>query len=233
MKNKDKNKASSKGKKLTVNMAGVESRGHLEDGQYPGQVEACSVEDGDKAQYIKWEFVLVGSDEDKWRGRKVYYNTSLAAQALWNLRNLLETLGVEVPDDEMELDLKSYVGLKLMLRVQNETWEGKERPKVTDFTPMEEDEGGGDEAEEETEEAGEEEEAAEEEEETAEEEEAEGDDEGDGKISADEVRELDEAELKDLVKKHKLKVDLDKYPKAAKKIGAVIQALDEKDLLAE
>lgn len=209
---------------VRVNFEGVETRAKIPDGQYHVKVDETSVEEGDKAPYIKWVFEIV--EDGKFQGRKLFYNTSLAPQALWNLRNLLETLGVETPDKETELDLDSYSDLELMVRVENEVWDGKERPKVTDFSPIEETATAGG-KEEEEEGSGEDDEAEEETEDEAEEE-AE-----DGKLTAAEVREMDDAELADLVKTNKLKLDLSKIGKRSKKIAAVIDAMEAKDLLAE
>jgi hypothetical protein len=210
--------------KVKVNFDGVETRLHVPDGLYHSKVVEASLEDGKEYQYIKWTFGLVGGQHD---GRKVYTNTSLSPNALWNLRNLLETLGVDTPDSEFELDLDSYTDLELMLRIENEVYEGKDRPKVTDYqaigAEVTDDEAPAEDAAEETEA---EEEAAEE---TAEEEAPEDD----GKLSAEEIREMDEAELKDLVRKHKLAVDFKTIVKPGKRIAAVIDAMESKDLLKE
>lgn len=245
----DKTAGKKKKNVVKVNFAGVETRAHITDGSYHAKVAAASLEDGNAAQYIKWTFEIVS--DDKANGRKLYYNTSLAPQALWNLRNLLETLGVETPDSETSLDLDGYIDLELMVRVESEVYEGKERPKVTDFTPLEEttttaEDDDEETTEEEEDEEDEEDEApakpakkpakkeepeeeAEEEEDAEEEAEEEADEEE--KLTADEVREMETDELTDLIKKHKLKVDLTKISKASKRIAAVIDALEAKDLL--
>lgn len=233
----DKNKG--KKKRIKVDFTGVETRTLLPEGQYHAKVHEISQEDGDKAPYLKWVFAVVS--DDKTNGAKLFYNTSLAPQALWNLRNLLETLGVETPSSEMELDTDEYIGLELMLRVEHETWEGKDRAKVTDFTPLEETASTEDDDEGEKEETDDEEsEDAEEEEDGDEEEESDGDEGGDesdeeeddGKLSATDVKEMDDAELADVVKKHKLKVELKAIKKHSKRVAAVLDALETKDLLS-
>lgn len=52
-----------------------------------------------------------------------------------------------------------------------------------------------------------------------------------GVVTEDEVREMDEKELKGLVKKYELDVDLSDYPSTRKKAMAVVDALEENDLL--
>jgi len=208
--------------RIRVNFDGVETRAHIPDGEYHAKVHEISVEEGQQYQYLKWTFELM---EEKLAGRKLYYNTSLAPQALWNLRNLLETLGVETPDKEVDLDLDSYKDLELMVRVEGEVYEGKERPKVTDFKPLEETASAS-----ETEDG--EEEGEDDGEEGAEDGETEDEGEEEAKMTPAEVREMDEKELADLVKLHSLPVKLDKLPKLSKKIAAVVDAMEAKDLLA-
>jgi len=228
-----KSNGKKKSKGLRVNFAGVETRTKMDEGNYHSKVVDAEEQEGNAATYIKWTFEVL--EDGKHKGRKLYYNTSLAPQALWNLRNLLETLGVETPDSEMDLDLESYRGLEIVLTVANESYEGKERPKVTDFTPVEgadvEDDEKTDDEEEETDD---DEENEEDEEEVDEDEEEETDDEEEDKtkLSSAEIREMDVVELKDLVKQHALKVDVAKITKPGKLVSAVIDAMEAKGLLA-
>ena len=220
-----------KSKGLRVNFTGVETRVLLPEGLYHSVVDNVEVEEGNAAPYLKWTFKT--KDEDsKLDGKPLYYNTSLAPQALWNLRNLLETLGVETPDSEVDLVPSEWHGLELMLKVQHEEWEGKTRAKVTDFQPLEEVASTTDDETPAAEEP--EGEAAEEadDEEPAEEEVA-AEETDDGKISEDEVREMDDKEHADLVKTHKLKVDLKKVPPGRKRISAIVDALEAAGLLRE
>lgn len=236
VKSSDKKDAKKGKKKLRVDFTGVDVRILVPEGDYHASVAETALEDGSAAQYIAWKF-KIHDDDKKINGQHVYYNTSLAPQALWNLRNLLEALGVETPSSEMDLDLESYAGLELMIRVEHESYEGKDRARVSDFSALEETADAEDDekrdeeetdAEEEVEEAGEDEEEAEAEPDEEEEEEA------SDKLTGDEVRAMDEAELKDLIKKHKLKVDIKGLEKKPKKRAAmVIDALEKADLLGE
>ncbi len=128
-------KTRSKG--ISVNFKGVEGKlSAITEGEYQAKVLTVTQEEGQAADYLKWEFELEGDGVD---GRKVYLNTSLAPQALWNLRGLLEALGVEVPDDEMDIDPTELEGMPIGLLIENETYEGKKRPRVADYFPAEED----------------------------------------------------------------------------------------------
>lgn len=115
---------------LTVDFSNTESK--LKPGEYLATVEEVSVETSQSnTEYLKWKFKLDA-------GGIAYYNTSLQPQALWNLRNLLEALGVEVPNSALDLDLEDMLGRELMVLIDEEEWEGKKRPKMTDFWAAEE-----------------------------------------------------------------------------------------------
>lgn len=53
------------------------------------------------------------------------------------------------------------------------------------------------------------------------------------KLDRDEVSDMDEDELQELIDEHDLDVDLDDYKKLPKKVSAVIDALEEEDLLED
>ncbi len=135
---KNKKPATKKKSALTVDFSGVETRVLVPEGQYHAKVfKAPEMNEGSEYGYLKWVFAII-DDNPKINNQKAYTNTSLAPQALWNLRNLLETLGVDTPDSEMELTPDEYVDLELMIRIEHETYEGKDRVKVSDFSPVEE-----------------------------------------------------------------------------------------------
>lgn len=127
-----------KSKGIIVDFKGVEGKlGKIDDGDYLGKVVEVTQEEGQNGDYLKWTFEL---QDEGVEGRRVFLNTSLLPQALWNLRGLLEALGVEVPDDEMDIDPAELVDLTVGLTIESETWEGKKRPKVADYFAAEEDE---------------------------------------------------------------------------------------------
>jgi hypothetical protein len=118
-----------RGNRVTVNMKGVEGRILVPEGDYLVSVAEVTVEKGSAADYIKWKCEIADGD---YEGKALFYNTSLAPQALWNLRTWLEALGSEVPDDEMDLDLDDLVGEQLVVTVEHESYEGKRQAKIVD-----------------------------------------------------------------------------------------------------
>lgn len=240
-----KSKKKSKGPR--VDFTDVEVRTLLPEGDYHVKVAEVTEEESNEGNaYLKWTFRTI--DDDKATDNKpLWYNTSLLPQALWNLRGLLEALGVEIEDD-MELDLDGYVDMECMVSVEHEKYEGKTKAKIVDYAPYEEEtpgdrveKAGKKKAKKEDDDGEEEDEASAEEDEEAEEEDEEGDGEeeevadGDGEeevsYTTQEVRDMEEDELADLVKLHSLKVKMALPLK--KRRAAILAALEEKDLLSD
>lgn len=84
---------------------------------------------------LAWELIVQGGDFD---GSKLYHNTSLQPQALFNLRATLEALDFEVPDGDMEIDLRSLVGLTMGVEVDLEEYQGKQRSRVVEVFSLSE-----------------------------------------------------------------------------------------------
>ena len=183
-------------KSVTVDFKGVEGRMKVADGDYELEVDEVTQEEGDKAPYFKWKFKVTGPDST---GAALYHNTSLAPQALWNLRNLLEALSIEVPDGALEIDLTELPGLTVGGSVVNEKYEGRDSPKLVDFFPLDEPEAP----------AG-----------------KKGEKGGLGKLKADDVSEMGEDELADVVKKYKLDIDLAPLKSLRRKANAVLDKLE-------
>jgi hypothetical protein len=78
---------------------------------------------------LVWSFTIA---QGKCQGSKLQYCTMLYQDELWKLRNLLETLGIEVREDgPTPLDLNEFAGLT----VGGEIHEGR----IIDFWPVDED----------------------------------------------------------------------------------------------
>lgn len=139
------------GSSLKVDFTGVETGGFdVPDGLY---VLAVSTVTQKKSQgagnlYLSWEFKV---DEGKYKGRKVWDNTSLQPQALWKLRGLFENMGMDVEDGEFEVDLEELQGQLVGAEVVNEKYQGKDKPRIASYLPADEVDGGGDEEEQEEE----------------------------------------------------------------------------------
>lgn len=117
---------------VEVDFTGVESGGRsVPEGNYQLEVVSCEEKESSEGNpYLAWKYKV---SEGAYKGATIYDNTSLTAKALWRLKNLLEAMGVEVPSGKMGLDLKSYVGNKVWVKIVNEVYQGKEKPRVGEF----------------------------------------------------------------------------------------------------
>lgn len=131
-------KKSSKRKTVSVDFAGVESGGRsVPDGRwrgFPQSVEKSESEAGNEMLVFKWK-VLNGPG----KGAVVYDNVVLVPQALWKFKTLLEVLGFEVPDGEMDIDPDDLTGEdhEVVLEIANEEYKGKDRPRIQGFLSTE------------------------------------------------------------------------------------------------
>ena len=260
---------------IKVNFKGVETTGVIPDGEYIAAITSVKQEESDEGNpYLAWMLKVVGG---KYAGRTLYHNTSLQTQALWSTKRFLECLGLEVPDEELDLDLDEMTDLQVGVVVENSTWKGKLKPKIIDTYPAEEPADGADTAdaatgalpsEEEINEMSKPELAALVDEQgwkialtgttaaqrkqviAAMEEAAEVEQEVEAveekvkpgkkgkvkpkpKVALDTVNESDEGELGELIETYELDVDLDKHATLRRKRAAVVDALEEAEMLEE
>jgi hypothetical protein len=129
-----KPKKSKKGNTVSVDMSDVESQGKVKAGPNILTVDKVEVKEGNEADYLSWQFSAS-------TGGKVWENTSLAPQALWKLRGLLEALGLEIPEGAFDLDLDEYIGLECGAEIEHEKYQGKTKGVIVDLYPAEEVEG--------------------------------------------------------------------------------------------
>lgn len=190
----------SKGRIDKVDFGGVESRVLVPEGEYKVKPVEVEKEDGDEHPYYAWKFEITAG---KYKGKPLYLNTSLSPKALWNLKSLLETMGIEVPDGPMELDLDEIIenGPEFGAVVEHESYNGKKQARIVDYVSAEDvDEDG-----------------------------AGGDDSDSGasdKPSEEDVMAMDEGELEEVIEAFGLEVDLDKIKNLKKKRTAVWEALE-------
>lgn len=211
---------------VSVDFTGVEAGGgsNVPEGQYEVKVDDVEVKTSENSgnDYLAWVFTIVNPKKHK--GKKLYHNNSLQPQSLWSLRGLLEQLGVEVPDEPIDLDLDDLIDRTIGVEVQHEDYNGKPKPRIVDFFDF--DEGGTEETsdepvEEEAPKKKSKKERREEKKKKA------------VTMTEDEVLEKDEDELQELIEEHELDVDLGDFNTLRRKRAAVIEALSEKGLLAD
>lgn len=204
----------SRGKKgVKVDFTDVESRILLPEGEYDVKVGEVSLQTSEDTgnDYLAWVFRTQNEEEEKYNNQALYFNTALVPQSLWNLRALLETLGVDVPSSEYDLDFGELEGLEMVAVVEHERWEGKKRARLVDFMTHEMADGGAEPGEEEEVEVQEDAELP--------------------MLTEAEIEDMEEKELLDLIEKYDLELDLGEYTRLRKKCNAVIDAIEEKGYL--
>jgi hypothetical protein len=70
-------------------------------------------------------------------GKILPHNCTLTKNSLWNLRNLLEATGKQVPSKALKIDLDKLIGLTLAGTViDDQPYEGKIKSIITAFFPL-------------------------------------------------------------------------------------------------
>lgn len=119
---------------VNLNMKDVPVGGVIPEGEYIVTVDEVSVEESQQGnQYLKWVFKVIDGPQ---KNSKIYHNTSLLPQSLFNLKNLLIALGLPVPDKAFQLNLDECEGCNCGVTVTHETYDGKKRSRVTDVFPL-------------------------------------------------------------------------------------------------
>lgn len=247
-----------KSKRTTLRIPGMKDvegkRPLAPEGEHLVKVVGVEEREGQNAPYFAWEFEVVSG---KAAGAKIWNNTSLAPQALWNLRGTLEALGVEIPDDDTDIELSDLVDLECMVTVEHEVYEGKKQARIVDVLPVEAKDEDSDTPRKASKAA---KPAADDDEDeddkpksrraqrrAAARAAASEDDEDEaprGKadkkkakkksgVTKEEVMDMSQDELGDLIKEHELETDLEDYATLRKMKAAVVEALEEAGVLEE
>lgn len=118
--------------KVKVDLSGVESRKVPEEGIYNVKVESVEETESNNSgkPLLKWVFVIT---DGEFKGMKLFENTSLQPQALFKLKNVLEGLGVDIPNKAFDIDLSEMIGLTASVDVVNEKFEGNKKAVIAEY----------------------------------------------------------------------------------------------------
>ena len=121
-----------KGRTISVDMSEAGGSFKCRDGIYLATVTKIDQEESVEGNdYLLWYLTTDA-------GNRVLHNTSLLPQALWNLRETMESCGLEVPESTLDIDLDDLEGSQLGIEIENEVYQGKKRPRVIDTFPADE-----------------------------------------------------------------------------------------------
>lgn len=182
---------SRKAKKSTISIdfTGVETSGNIREGRQLLTIVEAELKTSESSGNDYINFKIKGN------GGNMYHTCSLQAQALFNLRGILEAAGQEVPDGPLELDLDELVGLEFGGEVEHELYQGKKKGILVDTFPV-------DELDEETTQQSSDEPEDEDEDEA-----------GDEDVTFEDVQEMDKEELLELAEEYEIKVPKPKQRK--------------------
>lgn len=119
----------------SIDFGGVESGGMaVPDGNYLAYPESVELTEAESSgnEMFKFKWKITGP---KCKGAVVWDNAVLVPQSLWRLKTILELMGFDVPDGEMDIDPADLEGEEhtLMIEVTNEKYKGKDQPRITGF----------------------------------------------------------------------------------------------------
>lgn len=223
--------------KIKVNFKGVESRRTPPEGDYACVVleatEGVSLNKNDQIEFVG------EISKGEYKGVKVYLQCPLLENSLWKLHAFLTALGVDVPEDELDIDLSELVGEEFMGVITHETYNGKKKAKLTDFDTIENYSGADDD---DKKDKGKKKDKAGKDDKKSSKKDKSDDKAGKDKkaskkepekVKKSDVEDMDRDDLVELIEEHDLDVDADdkKLKKDDKLLAAVLEALEDGDLL--
>jgi len=91
-------------------------------------VDSCEIRKSAAGnQFIAWQFRIV---DGEYKNRVLFHNTSLVATALWNLKGLLENLGISVAKGVNNVDINQYSSRPIAVNVGQREYNGQMREDV-------------------------------------------------------------------------------------------------------
>jgi sRNA-binding protein len=123
-----------KGNVVSVDFTGVESGGRAcPDGTFKAEITSAVEEESSTGNpMVVAKFKILSG---KGKGALIYDNLSLQPQALFRLKALCEAVGIEA-DGAADIDLDELVGEEILVDVENETYEGKKRPRAVGYAAL-------------------------------------------------------------------------------------------------
>lgn len=100
--------------KLKVDFTGVSESGGLDVGNHLVKVVSIEKKEGDEYPFLKWDLEVT---KGACKGRHIDHYTSLKPSALFNLRNTLVSLGLNVPKSALSFDTDALKGKTMGIEV--------------------------------------------------------------------------------------------------------------------
>lgn len=133
--------SSGKGRVITVDFTGVESGSALfarvPEGDYALEITGVKGKKGQESGKPNLIFTFELSQGPKrGNGKQLGHNCSLQPQSLWNLRQILEACGKQVPSKKLNIDVDKLIGLKCAGTIVDDEYEGRKKSTIAAFYPL-------------------------------------------------------------------------------------------------
>ena len=117
--------------RINVNLTEIESGFEIfPDGQYLVELtERSKVAKSDSGPYVRW--VARIQDPEEYADKMISWTSSFLPQALWNLKDLLEKVGVDFDVDGFYLE--DTFGKMLMVENQVREYNGQDRNNIVAY----------------------------------------------------------------------------------------------------
>jgi hypothetical protein len=130
----------SKGTVISVDFTGVETgqgRVRVPENDYGLKIKTVKHKTGEDSgkPYLDLGFEII-KGEKKTLGKVLQHSCSLQKQSLWNLRNLLEACGKQVPAKAVKIDLAKLSDLTCAGTVIDDEYEGRKKSVISAFFPL-------------------------------------------------------------------------------------------------
>jgi len=125
---------------VEVNFEGVEAGAmfvRVPEGDYGLKITKADIKKGSESgkNYINLTFKLTKGAKGG-VGKSLPHSCSLQKQSLWNLRNLLEACGKEVPSKAVKINLDKMIGWECAGTAVDDEYEGKKKSVISAFFPL-------------------------------------------------------------------------------------------------
>lgn len=128
---------SKKGKNtVRIDFSQTESGGILPESDARLKVLSVEHKDNDGDGTLIWKWEITGCSNKALVGRVFSDRTSLSDGSLWNLRNRLEALQVEIPSEPQDLDLDDLADRELEAHIGSREWQDRTYINLTDYLPV-------------------------------------------------------------------------------------------------
>lgn len=216
-----KAKAGKKRSGATVAWSEAELKNFVQkEGTYLFKTTEAELSDDEENLIINAEVISEGSQEGK--TVKMYFN--LGAKALWKLAQFMEAVGMDIPEDDADLDPDEFKELEFVGEVEEHEYNDNTYMRVQRFYPAEEFEGNEKKGSGKKEEKGSSKKASKKEE---------PEDEETEKFARADIEGMNRKKLEKFITTNELDVDPDDHKKDAKLLKAILDELEEKDMLEE